>query len=152
MNCLPNVRQAYNIRECSSLCQINVEGAKLIGDQGQILDVPGKAISHAAVSALAAEIGGGDAKGAAVGASAAELVAITLDKTFGDIVFLEKGNSSAGFQHIVERHVNDFSKIGVSESQISNIIMDYFLKIRNILKLPKTFNNVLSVNQLFFNT
>ncbi|MBS9422400.1 filamentous hemagglutinin N-terminal domain-containing protein [Photorhabdus caribbeanensis] len=33
--------------------QINAEGAKLIGDQGQILDVPGKAISHAAVSALA---------------------------------------------------------------------------------------------------
>ncbi len=61
--------------------QINAEGAKLIGDNGEILDVPGKAISHAAVSALAAEISVGDAKGAAVGALAAELAAITLDKT-----------------------------------------------------------------------
>ncbi|MGV8004085.1 hypothetical protein QPK14_18970 [Photorhabdus temperata subsp. temperata] len=42
----------------------------------------------------------------------------------GKIVFLEKGNSSAGLQHIVERHANDFAKIGVSESQIPNIVMD----------------------------
>ncbi|WP_240000700.1 MULTISPECIES: two-partner secretion domain-containing protein [unclassified Photorhabdus] len=59
--------------------QINAEGAGLIGDKGQILGVPGKAISHAAVSALAAEIAGGDAKGAAVGALAAELAAITME-------------------------------------------------------------------------
>ncbi|WP_225816990.1 DUF637 domain-containing protein [Photorhabdus antumapuensis] len=59
--------------------QINAEGARLIGDKGQILGVPGKAISHAAISALAAEIGGGDAKGAAVGALAAELAAITME-------------------------------------------------------------------------
>ncbi len=51
--------------------QINAEGANLIGKNGQILGLPGKAISHAAVSALAAEIGGGNAKGAAVGALAA---------------------------------------------------------------------------------
>ncbi len=56
----------------------------MIGANGQVLDLPGKAISHAAVSALAAEIGGGDAKGAAAGALAAELAAITLDKTFND--------------------------------------------------------------------
>ncbi|WP_350305032.1 two-partner secretion domain-containing protein [Photorhabdus viridis] len=59
--------------------QINAEGARLIGDNGQILGIPGKAISHAAVSALAAEISGGDAKGAAVGALAAELAAITME-------------------------------------------------------------------------
>ncbi|WP_198672934.1 DUF637 domain-containing protein, partial [Photorhabdus sp. CRCIA-P01] len=59
--------------------QMNAEGARLIGDNGEILGVPGKAISHAAVSALAAEMGGGDAKGAAVGALAAELAAITME-------------------------------------------------------------------------
>ncbi|MCA6219367.1 DUF637 domain-containing protein [Photorhabdus antumapuensis] len=32
--------------------QINVEGAKLISDNGQILGVQGKAISHTAVSAV----------------------------------------------------------------------------------------------------
>ena len=31
----------------------------------------------------------------------------------GKIVFLETGNSSAGLQHIVERHACDFAKIGV---------------------------------------
>ncbi len=56
--------------------QMNSEGARLIGDNGEILGVPGKALSHAAVAALAAEMGGGDAKGAAVGALAAELAAI----------------------------------------------------------------------------
>ncbi|WP_241509803.1 filamentous hemagglutinin N-terminal domain-containing protein [Photorhabdus laumondii] len=76
--------------------QINAEGAKLIGDQGQILDVPGKAISHAAVSALAAEISGGDAKGAAVGALAAELAAITLDKTFSDPMAIQAGGKIIG--------------------------------------------------------
>ena len=30
----------------------------------------------------------------------------------GKIVFLETGNSSAGLQHIVERHASDFTKIG----------------------------------------
>uniref|UniRef100_UPI00038A0356 endonuclease toxin domain-containing protein n=1 Tax=Photorhabdus temperata TaxID=574560 RepID=UPI00038A0356 len=59
--------------------QINAEGAGLIGDNGEILGVPGKALSHAVVSALAAEIAGGDAKGAAVGALAAELAAITME-------------------------------------------------------------------------
>ncbi|AHN29308.1 hemagglutinin/hemolysin-related protein [Snodgrassella alvi wkB2] len=42
----------------------------------------------------------------------------------GKIVFLEKGNSSAGLQHIVERHASDFAKIGVSESQIPNVVID----------------------------
>ncbi|MCW7760692.1 filamentous hemagglutinin N-terminal domain-containing protein [Photorhabdus luminescens] len=76
--------------------QINAEGAGLIGDKGQILGVPGKAISHAAVSALAAEIGGGNAKGAAVGALAAELAAITLDKTFSDPMAIQAGGKVIG--------------------------------------------------------
>ena len=42
----------------------------------------------------------------------------------GKIVFLETGNSSAGLQHIVERHASDFAKIGVSESQIPNVVID----------------------------
>ncbi|PQQ31922.1 hemagglutinin [Photorhabdus luminescens] len=76
--------------------QINAEGAGLIGKNGQVLDLPGKAISHAAVSALAAEIGGGDAKGAAAGALAAELAAITLDKTFNDPMKIQAGGKIIG--------------------------------------------------------
>nr|WP_323840167.1 DUF637 domain-containing protein [Photorhabdus sp. CRI-LC] len=76
--------------------QINAEGAGLIGANGQVLDLPGKAISHAAVSALAAEIGGGDAKGAAAGALAAELAAITLDKTFNDPMKIQAGGKIIG--------------------------------------------------------
>ncbi|WP_387795486.1 DUF637 domain-containing protein, partial [Photorhabdus sp. RM125S] len=76
--------------------QINAEGAGLIGDNGQVLGLPGKAISHAAVSALATEIGGGDAKGAAAGALAAELAAITLDKTFSDPMAIQVGGKIIG--------------------------------------------------------
>uniref|UniRef100_UPI0036DF4914 two-partner secretion domain-containing protein n=1 Tax=Photorhabdus sp. RM322S TaxID=3342825 RepID=UPI0036DF4914 len=76
--------------------QMNAEGAKLIGDNGEILGVPGKALSHAAVAALAAEMGGGDAKGAAVGALAAELAAITLDKTFSDPMNIQAGGKIIG--------------------------------------------------------
>ncbi|MGV7964005.1 DUF637 domain-containing protein, partial [Photorhabdus tasmaniensis] len=76
--------------------QMNAEGANLIGNNGQILGVPGKAISHAAVSALAAEIGGGNAKGAAAGALAAELAAITLDKTFSDPMSIQAGGKIIG--------------------------------------------------------
>ncbi|MCT8343782.1 DUF637 domain-containing protein [Photorhabdus kleinii] len=76
--------------------QINAEGAGLIGKNGQVLSLPGKAISHAVVSALAAEIGGGDAKGAAAGALAAELAAITLDKTFNDPMKIQAGGKIIG--------------------------------------------------------
>ncbi|MDE1497343.1 DUF637 domain-containing protein, partial [Xenorhabdus bovienii] len=54
------------------------EGAKLIGDNGEILYHPGKALSHAVLSGLSAEIARGDALGGAVGALAAELAAISL--------------------------------------------------------------------------
>ncbi len=59
--------------------QINAEGAGLIGDNGKILDLPGRALSHAVVAGISAEIGRGNAKGAAAGALAAELAAIILD-------------------------------------------------------------------------
>lgn len=53
--------------------QVNAEGAKLIGDNGSVLGVPGKMLSHAVVAGISAEIGRGDGKGAAAGALAAEL-------------------------------------------------------------------------------
>ncbi|WP_228957136.1 DUF637 domain-containing protein [Photorhabdus laumondii] len=59
--------------------QINAEGAKLIGDNGEILGHSGKILSHTVVAGISAEIAGGDAKGAAVGALAAELAAITME-------------------------------------------------------------------------
>lgn len=62
--------------------QINAEGAGLIGDNGKILDLPGRALSHAVVAGISAEIGRGDGKGAAAGALAAELAAITLGQIF----------------------------------------------------------------------
>lgn len=64
--------------------QINAEGVNLISREGYVVNVPGKAVSYAAISALAAEIGGGDAKGAAAGALAAELATIVMDQTFTD--------------------------------------------------------------------
>ncbi|WP_272672728.1 DUF637 domain-containing protein, partial [Providencia sp. PROV158] len=59
--------------------QVNAEGAKLIGDNGEILGHTGKLLSHSVVAGVSAEIAGGDAKGAVVGALAAELAAISLN-------------------------------------------------------------------------
>lgn len=41
----------------------------------------------------------------------------------GKIVWLEKGNSSSGLQHIVDKHGNDFSNIGISEDKIPEFVM-----------------------------
>ncbi|HEP0304288.1 TPA: DUF637 domain-containing protein [Providencia rettgeri] len=59
--------------------QINAEGAKLIGDNGDILDHSGKLLAHSVVSGISAEIAGGSAKGAIVGALAAQLAGISLN-------------------------------------------------------------------------
>ncbi|MBN3097529.1 DUF637 domain-containing protein [Pectobacterium brasiliense] len=59
--------------------QINAEGAKFIGDKGEILGVTGKTLSHAVVAGVAAEISGGNVKGAAAGALAAELAGIIIN-------------------------------------------------------------------------
>ncbi|MBH2593939.1 DUF637 domain-containing protein [Serratia marcescens] len=59
--------------------QVQAEGAKLIGDNGQVLDIPGRAVSHAVLAGVAAEIGKGNAKGAAAGALAAELAGVIIN-------------------------------------------------------------------------
>lgn len=76
--------------------QINAEGAKLIGDNGAVLGVVGKSVSHAVVAGVAAEIGRGDGKGAAAGALAAELAAITLGDIFTEPATRDAKVQSAG--------------------------------------------------------
>ena len=61
--------------------QINAEGAGLIGDNGEILGVPGKTVSHAVLAGISAEIGGGNGKGAAAGALAAEIAGVVMQST-----------------------------------------------------------------------
>ncbi|ACT11127.1 MULTISPECIES: DUF637 domain-containing protein [Pectobacterium] len=76
--------------------QINAEGAKFIGDKGEVLGITGKTISHAVVAGVAAEISGGNVKGAAAGALAAELAAISLGNTFVDPALREIQITSTG--------------------------------------------------------
>ncbi|WP_420064372.1 DUF637 domain-containing protein [Pectobacterium colocasium] len=80
--------------------QINAEGAKFIGDKGEVLglpmDDPRRVISHAVIAGVAAEIGGGNAKGAAAGTLAAELAAISLGNTFVDPALREIQITSTG--------------------------------------------------------
>lgn len=59
--------------------QVNAEGARLIGDNGEILGIPGKSVSHAVLAGISAEIGRGNAKGAAAGALAAEIAGIIIN-------------------------------------------------------------------------
>jgi hypothetical protein len=40
----------------------------------------------------------------------------------GQIVFLEKGTSRAGLQHITERHAGEFANIGVPEDKIAKLV------------------------------
>ena len=42
----------------------------------------------------------------------------------GQIVFLERGNSRSGLQHIVERHGAQFSKAGIPETKVADFLMD----------------------------
>ncbi|WFQ80874.1 DUF637 domain-containing protein [Xenorhabdus sp. SF857] len=58
--------------------QLHAHGADLIGSNGDILGHAGKTVSHAVLSGMVAEITDADAKGAVVGALAAELAAISL--------------------------------------------------------------------------
>lgn len=41
----------------------------------------------------------------------------------GRLIFLEKGNSKAGLQHIIERHADDFARRGVSAAEIPDLVM-----------------------------
>src|SRR5699024_4292839 len=73
--------------------QLHAEGAKLIGDLAQngYIGLTEKALSHAVVAAMAAEIGKGNGKGAAAGALAASIAGITMGDTFADVTLnLEK--------------------------------------------------------------
>ncbi|QRX81611.1 hypothetical protein [Glaciimonas sp. PAMC28666] len=43
--------------------------------------------------------------------------------TDGRIVFLEKGDSARGLQHIIERHATDFANKGISQADLPTVIM-----------------------------
>ncbi len=60
---------------------VQAEGAGLIGDNGEVLGVAGKSVSHAVLAGISAEIGRGDGKGAAAGALAAELARVVMQST-----------------------------------------------------------------------
>ncbi|HEX5204386.1 WXG100 family type VII secretion target [Paractinoplanes rhizophilus] len=42
----------------------------------------------------------------------------------GRILFLEKGNSRAGMQHILERHGQDFTNVGVPEDKVGRLVFE----------------------------
>jgi len=58
--------------------QLQAEGAHWLGDRAPILGDAGKALSHAVLAGVTAELARGDARGAVVGALAVELAAVTL--------------------------------------------------------------------------
>ncbi|HDG9830983.1 TPA: DUF637 domain-containing protein [Raoultella ornithinolytica] len=61
--------------------QVQAEGAGLIGDNGEVLGVAGKSVSHAVLAGISAEIGRGDGKGAAAGALAAEMAGVIMQSS-----------------------------------------------------------------------
>ena len=61
--------------------QLQAEGANLIGDNGEVLGVAGKSVSHAVLAGISAEIARGDGKGAAAGALAAELAGVAMQNS-----------------------------------------------------------------------
>ncbi|PHM46476.1 ShlA/HecA/FhaA exofamily protein [Xenorhabdus mauleonii] len=86
--------------------QAHAYGAGLIGDKGDILGHPGKAVSHAVLSGMVAEITGGDARGAAVGALAAELAAISLGE---NTIKAEEWGKTANTQAQIIRVLGGFA-------------------------------------------
>lgn len=76
--------------------QLNAQGAGLIGDNGDVLGQPGKILSHALVSAISAEIGGGSAKGAVVGAMAAELAGVIMQGSLFEPASLNENERQLG--------------------------------------------------------
>ena len=51
------------------------------------------------------------------------VIGITKDKT-GKIVWLESGTESAGYKHILKRHLLEFQQQGVSEEELPNYILE----------------------------
>lgn len=68
----------------------------------------------------------------------------------GSIVFLEKGNARAGLQHIIQRHVDDFARKGISEAQIPNAIFEALTKGK-VVGTSGTGRNVRSIYEFIFN-
>ena len=52
-----------------------------------------------------------------------EVLLITEDPQ-GKIVWLETGNSSSGFQHIIEKHGSQFNSRGISDKDIPDYILE----------------------------
>lgn len=59
--------------------QLQAEGAHWLGDRQPLLGDAGKALSHAVLAGVTAELARGDARGAAVGALAAELAGVVIN-------------------------------------------------------------------------
>lgn len=52
-----------------------------------------------------------------------KVVMITRDPT-GRIVWLEKGNSTSGLQHIIDKHGKEFNGRGISNDDIPNYVLE----------------------------
>lgn len=52
-----------------------------------------------------------------------DVVMITRDPS-GKIVWLEKGNSSAGLQHIIDKHGHEFNGKGITNEDIPNYVLE----------------------------
>ncbi|MBD2815648.1 DUF637 domain-containing protein [Xenorhabdus sp. Flor] len=115
--------------------QINAEGANIIGDYGAALGTPGKAISHATVSAIAAHIAGGNARGAAVGALAAELGAVTLAKTFNDPAQILAGGRIIG--GIAGAFATNSAEGVNSGANASEIVLEHNFLKHDLMKLNR---------------
>nr|WP_281245136.1 DUF637 domain-containing protein [Xenorhabdus koppenhoeferi] len=115
--------------------QINAEGANVIGDYGKVLGTPGKAISLAAVSAIAAHIGGGDARGAAAGALAAELGALTLAKTFNDPAQILAGGKIIG--GIAGAFATNSAQGANSGANASEIVLEHNFFAHELIELDE---------------
>ncbi|PHM63337.1 DUF637 domain-containing protein [Xenorhabdus ishibashii] len=93
--------------------QIQAQGAKLVGDNGEILGHAGKTLSHAVVSGISAEIADGDVKGAVVGALAAEFAAITMENRLFEPEF--KNESARQLHKIQETLVENKVKLNTAK-------------------------------------
>lgn len=115
--------------------QINAEGANVIGDYGKALGDAGKAISHAGISAIAAHIGGGDARGAAAGALAAELGKIALYNTFDDPAQILAGGKIIG--GIAGAFATNSAEGVNSGANASEIVLEYNFFLHELRDLNK---------------
>ncbi|WGL53950.1 hypothetical protein P5P86_09010 [Nocardioides sp. BP30] len=99
---------------------------------GEVVLKLGKFVNAKLVTALE-KAGVGVARGERPAALLAELdregvkfsrddVMMVFRDSDGRIVFLEKGNANAGFEHILGEHADDFVKAGIPKSEIQSVI------------------------------